>query len=105
MVINDLSQIFLFTFRSNGEAHGARLAEVLVEQLVDQDPSVAPDAYKRSWFGTEEALEAMLMELGFPALDVQGVMGALRSHRNADRKLAASPDQLYRVGFRELASA
>ena len=104
MVLNDFSQTFLFTFRSNGEAHGEPLAEALVEQLADYDPSVAADAYHRRWFGTQRALRPMLERLGFAALDIDGVMAALRSHRDADRKLAATPDKLHSVGFCEIAA-
>ena len=56
MVLHDLSQTFLFTFRPNGQD----LTEVLVEQLAEYDPSVAEDAYKRSWFGTNHDLGPMV---------------------------------------------
>ena len=101
MVLNDFSQTFLFTFRCNGEAHGQLLAEARVEQLAGYDASPAADAFRRSWFGTEEALGPMLTTLGFEALDVKGISAALHSHRDADRKLAVTPDQLQAVGFRE----
>lgn len=103
MVLNDLSQTFLFTFRCNGEAHGQRLAEASVEQLAGYDVSVAEGAYRRSWFGTEDALGPMLVSLGFEDLDVQGIAAALHGHRDADRKLAVTPDQLQAAGFREIA--
>lgn len=105
MVLYDFSQTFLFTFRNNGEAHGEPLAEVLVEQLAGYDPSVAGDAYKSAWFGTEKALEAMMEALGFAAFDVCGVMGALHSHRNADRRLDVTPNQLHAAGFHDPAYA
>lgn len=106
MVLNDLSQTFLFTFRCNGEtSEGGRLAEVLVEQLADYDVSVATDAYHRSWFGTEEAMIPMLKQLGFLDEDVRGVMAALLSHRGVDRKLAATPDQLSQAGFRQMTAS
>lgn len=95
-------QSFLFTFRCNGEAHGQPLAEVLVEQLADYDPSVAPGFYKRSWFGTEEKLVSMLTELGFAQLDIQGVTAALGSHRGADRRLNLTQKQLQNAGFKEI---
>lgn len=104
MVKNDFSQTFLFTFRCNGEAHGKPLAEALVEQLAAYDVSVAGDAYRRSWFGTEEALGPMLSGLGFDDLDIQGVAAALQSHRGADRKLDVTPDQLQAAGFIEVAA-
>lgn len=97
------AQNFLFTFRCNGEAHGQPLTEVLVEELVDYDPSVAADAYKRSWFGTEEALGGLMPQLGFGALDIEGVFGALHDHRDADRKLTITQGQLENAGFREVA--
>lgn len=102
MLLDDSSQTFLFTFRPNGQTDGHVLAEVLVEQLADYDPSVAADSYKRSWFGSDDALGPMLAKLGFSDSDVQGVMAALKSHRNVDRKLAVTPDQLRNAGFREL---
>lgn len=103
MVLYDFSQVFLFTFRPNGEAQGRRLAEAKVEQLAGYDASVAADAYRRSWFGPEEALSPMLTELGFASSDVEGISAALHSHRDADRKLAVTPDQLEAAGFREVA--
>ena len=103
MVSNNLPQTFLFTFRCNGSAHGEPLAEAFVEQLAEYDPSVAGDAYKRTWFGTENSLSAMLDSLGFSAFDVHGVLGALHDHRDADRRLAVTPDQLHAAGFRPIA--
>ena len=99
MVLNDMSQTFLFTFRTNGEAHGLSLAEVQVQQLSDNDASVADDAYRRNWYGTEQSLTPMLADLGFPLHEVEGVLAALRSHRGADRKLSVTPDQLLSAGF------
>ena len=105
MILYDFTQTFLFTFRNNGEAHGEPLAEVLVEQLAGYDPSVAGDAYKSAWFGTQESLSPLLTELGFADFDVHGVMGALRSHRDADRRLDVTPDQLQKAGFHDPAYA
>ncbi len=102
MILHDFSQTFLFTFRGNGQAHGEPVVEVLVEQLADYDPSTAEDAYKRSWFGTEDGLRTMLADLRFEAFDIQGVMAALHGHRGADRRLAVTPDQLDAAGFREV---
>lgn len=103
MVMNDESQMFLFTFRNNGGQQDEPLVEVLVEQLSDYDPSVAGDAFQRSWFGTREALGPMMEGLGFEAIDVRGVMGALRDHRDADRRLAATSETLKSAGFNEVA--
>ena len=102
MIANDFSQTFLFTFRCNGQAHGEPLVEALVEQLAAYDPSAAEDAYKRAWFGSENALTAMLDGLGFDTFDVEGVMAALHSHRDADRRLEITPDKLQAAGFREV---
>ncbi len=99
MVLHDLSQTFLFTFRCNGESHGRPLAEALVEQLASYDVSVAAGAYRRSWFGAQADLGPMLAKLGFSSVDIEGVMAALSSHRDADRKLAVTPDQLTAAGF------
>lgn len=93
------AETFLFTFRPNGEANGKPLTEILVEQLADYDPAVAEDTYKRSWFGTLEDCGPLMMSLGFGDLDVQGVMAAIGSHRNVDRRLAISRDQLAQAGF------
>ena len=103
MILNDFSQTFLFTFRPNGQAHGEPLVEALVEQLADYDPSAAEDAYRKAWFGTENALSPMLEGLGFAAFDVQGVVAALHDHRDADRRLAVTPDQLQAAGFQDVA--
>lgn len=105
MILYDFRQTFLFTFRNNGEAHGEPLVEVLVEQLAGYDPSVAGDAYKSAWFGTQAALQQMMDSLGFAAFDVQGVMGALKSHRDADRRLDTTPDELHTAGFHDPAYA
>ena len=102
MPSTEQTQRFLFTFRCNGEAHGEPLTEVLVDQLEDQDPSVAPNAYKRSWFGTEENLAGMLPQLGFAPRDVEGVLAALRDHRGAASTLEGRQDQLREAGFHEL---
>lgn len=101
MVLNDFSQMFLFTFRANGQAHGEALVEASVEQLAGYDPSTAEHAYRRAWFGSETALTAMLDVLGFTSFDIQGVLAALHSHRDADRRLAVTPDQLQSAGFRD----
>ena len=44
----------------------------------------------------------MLEKLGFAAFDTQGVKGALHSHRDADRRLAVTPDLLHAAGLRRL---
>lgn len=95
------TQAVLFTFRTNGVGGGEPLAEVLAEQLADYGPSVKADAWRRSWFGSEKALEAMMGELGFEQLDITGVLGALRDHRGADRRLVVSLETLERAAFRE----
>jgi len=103
MLLNDFPQTFLFTFRPNGQTDGRGLVEVFVEELAEYDPSAAAGAYKKSWFGTEDALGLMLDTLGFAGTDIEGVMAALKSHRTADRKLTITPDQLHQAGFREVA--
>ena len=105
MVLYDFSQTFLFTFRNNGQAHGEPSVEVLVEQLAGYDPAVSGDAYQSAWIGSEGALTPMLEALGFAAFDIGGVMGALRSHRGADRRLDVTPNQLHAAGFHDPAYA
>jgi hypothetical protein len=96
-------QTFLFTFRPNGEAHGLPLTEVRVQQLAEHDASVSEDAYRRSWFGTEEALRPMLADLGFAPMDIDGVSAALGSHRETERNFATHPDDLHKAGFQQVA--
>lgn len=103
MVLTDFSQSFLFTFRCNGEAHGEPLVEVLVEQLAGYDPSPDANAYRSAWFGKERDLSPMLNKLGFAAFDIEGVSGALHSHRDADRRLEVTPDHLHAAGFQQIA--
>ncbi len=105
MVLNDVSQTFLFTFRCNGYAHGEPLVETLVEQLAAYDPSPSDDAYRSAWYGKEKDFFLMLSDLGFADFDIQGVKGALHSHRDADRRLAVTPDQLHAAGFHEVAAS
>ena len=105
MVLNDFSQTFLFTFRSNGASHGEPLVEALVEQLAGYDPSPADDAYRSAWYGKERDFFPMLETLGFAAFDIEGVKGALHSHRDADRRFALTPARLHKAGFQEIAIA
>lgn len=100
---NTNRQTFLFTFRPNEEANGKPLVEILVEQLADYDPSVAGSALRFAWYGTVEAMSPMMVSLGFSDFDAQGVAGALGDHRNADRRLDITPDDLKSAGFTEAA--
>lgn len=96
-----IAQTFLFTFRPNEVAEGEPLVEVFVEELADYDPSPAEDSVKCSWFGKEDAMVSMLENLGFEQFDIRGVVGALNDHRNADRRLAITLEQLHKAGFRD----
>ena len=96
-------QTFLFTFRPNEEANGKPLVEILAEQLADYDPSVAGNALRLAWYGTVEAMVPMMVSLGFSDFDAQGTAGALGDHRNADRRLDLTPDELKSAGFIEAA--
>ena len=60
--MNDQAPIptLLFTFSSNGESNGQMLVEATAEELMEQDRSVAPGAYKRRWFGPDSDFEEML---------------------------------------------
>ena len=103
MVLDDLSQTFHFTFRTNGEAHGLRLTEVHVQQLAGYNVSSKEGAYKRDWYGNEDSLKPMLASLGFDTLDIDGVIAALASHSGTDRNFAVTPDQLHEAGFQQSA--
>ncbi len=79
------------------------MVEAVAAEIVEEDRSAAPDAYKRHWFGSESELEAMLAQLGFSALDQEGILASLRSHRDAARKLEVDQVQVEKAGFVELA--
>jgi len=103
MVTNDFAQTFMLTFRCNENAHGEPLVEIIAEQRAESDPSSGADTYKCAWFGVENSLPVILDTLGFSASEIQGVIGALKTHRGADRRLDVSPAQLHAVGFGEAA--
>ena len=94
-----------FTFRATSNADGEMAVEAVAEELAEQDRSVAPDAYKRYWSGSEREFATILAELGFSMLDQQGVLASLHSHRDAARKLDVSQALVEEAGFVELARA
>ena len=95
----------LFTFSASSNASGHLVVEASVEELAGQDRSVAPDAYRRYWSGSESELASMLSTLGFSLLDQEGILASLRSHRDAARKLEVSQAEVQKAGFKELSRA
>lgn len=91
----------LFTFQSNGEADGRRMVEAVAEHMVIHEAPVGPDAEKRSWFGTEDALPEVFKEVGFSDLDIEGVLAGLRVNRVETREIETVSEDLNRLGFVE----
>ena len=89
----------LFTFRPNGHAAGGRRLEVTAE-LVEQHEAPA-GAVRRSWFGQEAALTALLSKLNFPEVEIEGVLAALSTNRVATRDASASLRELKEAGFND----
>ena len=79
------------------------VVEAVATEIVEEDRSVAPGAYRRHWFGSESELGALLAKLGFSALDQEGILASLRSHRDVARKLEIDQAQVEQAGFVELA--
>ena len=99
------NQTLLFTFRATSNASGHMAVEAVAEELAEQDRSVAPDAYKRHWSGSESEFASILADLGFSTLDQEGILASLHSHRDAARKLDISRAQVEKAGFAELTRA
>ena len=97
MTIANEPQRMLFSFRRNGDLNGKRLVEITAEPLEQHEPSAG--AAKRSWFGAEDDVAATLEGLEFPALDVEGVVSALHTNRDATRERDVLPSDLTDVGF------
>ena len=95
MAILNQPQRMLFTFRRNGDSDSKRLAEITAEPLEQhEDPATAA---KQSWFGAEDEVAATLERLTFSAVDVEGVVAALHTNRNATREMDVLPSDLCRV--------
>ena len=47
----NVAERMLFTFQSNGEAHGQRTVEAVAEHLLVHEAPVGPDARGRGGFG------------------------------------------------------
>ncbi len=97
-----VSERMFFTFRSNGNANDQELAEATVEKLDEHEPPVGADAERQSWFGTTDALRAVLIELAFTPLDVDGVLSTLKVNKVATREVRATADALKDAGFRSI---
>ena len=94
-----------FTFRDNGFANDQELVEATVEKLDEHEPSVGPNAEKQSWFGATDRLGAVLLEMGFTTLDVDGVLSTLKVNKVATREVSATADSLNETGFRSILGA
>ena len=92
------SQRFLFSFRRNGDSGSKRRVEIQVEPLEQHEAPAG--AAKQSWFGAEEDVPAALGNLSFSESDVEGVMGALHTNRDATREVDVLPSDLTDAGFR-----
>ncbi len=93
-------QRMLFTFRGNGVENGRRLTEARAEHLENHEaPADDAEADMRSWFGAEDDVAGILEMLGFPALDIEGVLGALHVNKIATREIDVLPQALEEAGF------
>ncbi len=97
MATENTPQRMLFTFHRNGDSNGKRLVEITAEPLEQHEAPAG--AAKLSWFGAEDGVAAILEGLEFPALDVEGVMGALHTNRDSTREVDVLPSDLVDVGF------
>ncbi len=97
MTTSNEPQRTLFSFRRNGDSNGKRLVEITAEPL-EQHEAPAGVA-KQSWFGAEDDVTATLEKLNFSALDVEGVIGALHTNRDATREVDVVPSDLTKGGF------
>ena len=87
-----VAERMFFTFRSNGNANDQELAEATVEKLNEHEPPVGGDAEKQSWFGATDGLGAVLLEMGFTTLDVDGVLSTLKVNKVATREVSVTAD-------------
>ena len=88
-----------FSFRSNGTNDERELVEATVEKLDEHEPPAGAAAEKQSWFGTDTDLQSMLQTLGFPVLDIEGVLSTLKVNKIATRELETSSEELATAGF------
>lgn len=98
MAISETPQRMLFTCRRNGDSNGRRLVEITAEPLEQHEAPAG--ATGQSWFGAEDDVAAALEVLLFPAIDVEGVMGALHTNRDATREVEVVASHLIDAGFR-----
>lgn len=100
-----LAERMLFTFRHNGRHHEQDLVEITAEKLAEHEPPAGASAEEQSWFGPEEKLGSLLEELGFSALDLEGIIATLRVNKIATRELQTAPEALGKVGFAPVAGS
>ncbi len=97
MKTEETPQRMLFTFRRNGDNPGRRLVEATAERLAQYE--VPADVDKQSWFGAEDEVNASLEQLGFPTLDIEGVLATLHVNEVANREMEVLPNKLLKAGF------
>ncbi len=97
MATPDSVQPMLFTVRRNGDSDGKRLVEILAEPVEQLEAPAG--AAKQSWFGSEDDVAAVLEKLGFPQIDVEGVVGSLHTNRDAVREVDVLPSALKDAKF------
>ena len=91
-----------FTFRNNGNANDQQLAEATVEKLDEHEPPVGAEAEKQSWFGATDTLGAVLREIGFTTIDVDGILSSIRVNKVATREVSVTANALKEAGFRSI---
>lgn len=100
MTTTPIPQRMLFTFRGNGVENERRLVEATAEHLeIHEAPADKTEADKQSWFGAEDEMAGTLEKLGFTALDIEGVLGALHVNKIATREIEVLPQSLEEAGF------
>ena len=97
MTTSNKSQRMIFGFRRNGNRNGQRLIEITAAPLEQHE--VAPGVDKQSWFGPEDSVTSALKALHFSSIDVEGIMGALHTNRDATREVDVLPSDLVECGF------
>ncbi len=87
----------LFTFRRSGDTNGKRLVEITAEPLEHHETPAG--VAKQSWFGAEDDITTTLESLKSSTIDVEGVIGALHTNRDATREVDTLASDLTQGGF------